>query len=127
MSPARKPIQRAAQRGAVTKAPAAKSTGPRVLVPGRVVLHPGDCVEVLRGLKDNSVDSVVTDPPYALTSIVKRFGQTSETDKTHTGDRARNRADGYARSSAGFMNCTWDTGQVAFDPKFWADVLRVMK
>jgi site-specific DNA-methyltransferase (adenine-specific) len=29
-------------------------------------LHLGDCLDVLRTLPDNSVDSVVTDPPYAL-------------------------------------------------------------
>ena len=41
---------------------------------GKVTLHRGDCLEVLRELPENSVDSVVTDPPYHLTSIVKRFG-----------------------------------------------------
>jgi hypothetical protein len=30
-------------------------------------LHHGDCLEVLQNLPDNSVDSVVTDPPYSLT------------------------------------------------------------
>lgn len=29
-------------------------------------LHVGDCVEVMRGLADCSVDSIVTDPPYEL-------------------------------------------------------------
>ena len=42
---------------------------------GKVELHPGDCMEVLAGLPDNSIDAVVTDPPYHLTSIVKRFGR----------------------------------------------------
>ena len=26
----------------------------------------GDCIEVLRELEDNSIDSCVTDPPYGL-------------------------------------------------------------
>lgn len=26
----------------------------------------GDCIEVLKALEDNSIDSVVTDPPYEL-------------------------------------------------------------
>jgi len=30
------------------------------------ILHHGDCLEVLKTLPDNSVDSVVTDPPYHL-------------------------------------------------------------
>jgi DNA modification methylase len=34
----------------------------------------GDCRERMRSLAPNSVDSIVTDPPYHLTSIVKRFG-----------------------------------------------------
>jgi site-specific DNA-methyltransferase (adenine-specific) len=29
-------------------------------------LHMGDCIEVMRGIPDNSVDSIVTDPPYEL-------------------------------------------------------------
>jgi site-specific DNA-methyltransferase (adenine-specific) len=29
-------------------------------------LHLGDCLEVMRGMADNSVDAVVTDPPYKL-------------------------------------------------------------
>ena len=43
-------------------------------ITSRVTLHSGDCRDVLRTLPDNSIDSVVTDPPYALVSIVKRFG-----------------------------------------------------
>src|SRR5437763_1120752 len=31
-----------------------------------VTLHHGDCLDVLRGLPDNSVDAVVCDPPYGL-------------------------------------------------------------
>ena len=31
-----------------------------------ITLHHGDCLEVLRGMDDNSVDSIVTDPPYGL-------------------------------------------------------------
>ena len=32
----------------------------------RAIIYHGDCIEVLRSLPDNSVDSVVTDPPYLL-------------------------------------------------------------
>jgi site-specific DNA-methyltransferase (adenine-specific) len=59
----------------------------------RVVLRLGDCFAVLARMHDGSVDSCVTDPPYALT----------------------------------FMGKHWDTGQVAHDPAFWAEVLRVLK
>ncbi|WP_292091404.1 DNA methyltransferase [Brevundimonas sp.] len=63
----------------------------------------------------------MTDPPYALVSIVKRFGG----EGTAT---AKIGASGvYSRASAGFMGQTWDTGETAFDPAFWAEVLRVLK
>ncbi len=32
----------------------------------RATIYHGDCIEVMRSLPDNSVDSVVTDPPYEL-------------------------------------------------------------
>ncbi|WP_297112310.1 DNA methyltransferase, partial [Tessaracoccus sp.] len=31
-----------------------------------VVVHHGDCLDVLRGMADASIDAVVTDPPYEL-------------------------------------------------------------
>jgi len=36
-------------------------------------LHHGDCLEVLRTLPDASVDAVVTDPPYGLSFMGKRW------------------------------------------------------
>ena len=86
---------------------------------GRVTLHSGDCRDVLKGFADNSVDSVVTDPPYALVSIGKRFGA--------EGAAPAKAGSVYARASAGFMQVKWDTGAVAFDPDFWAQVARVVK
>lgn len=92
-----------------------------------VTVHHGDSREVIRTLADASVDSVVTDPPYALVSITKRFGKTAISDNTDTSDRVRSGADGYARLSKGFMGSVWDNGSTAFDPAFWAEVLRVLK
>jgi len=37
------------------------------------ILMQGDCLEVLRTLPDNSVDSVVTDPPYGLSFMGKKW------------------------------------------------------
>jgi hypothetical protein len=39
----------------------------------KLTLHHGDCLEVLRLLPDCSVDSVVTDPPYGLSFMGKRW------------------------------------------------------
>jgi site-specific DNA-methyltransferase (adenine-specific) len=36
-------------------------------------LHLGDCLEVLRTMPDNSVDAVVTDPPYGLSFMGKKW------------------------------------------------------
>lgn len=36
-------------------------------------LHLGDCLEVLAGMPDNSVDSIVTDPPYGLSFMGKKW------------------------------------------------------
>jgi site-specific DNA-methyltransferase (adenine-specific) len=88
---------------------------------GKVFLHGGDCLEILAAMPDNSVDSVVTDPPYHLTSIVKRFGKPGSAP-------AKEGLDGlFARSSRGFMGKEWDGGDIAFRPEFWAEVLRLLK
>ena len=36
-------------------------------------LHRGDCLETMRGMADNSVDSIVTDPPYGLSFMGKKW------------------------------------------------------
>jgi len=36
-------------------------------------LHHGDCLEVLRSMRDCSVDSIVTDPPYGLSFMGKKW------------------------------------------------------
>jgi hypothetical protein len=38
-----------------------------------MTLHLGDCLEVMRTLPDASVDAVVTDPPYGLSFMGKRW------------------------------------------------------
>ena len=38
-----------------------------------VQLHLGDCVEVMRGLDENSVDTCITDPPYGLGFMGKEW------------------------------------------------------
>ena len=64
-------------------------------------LRQGDCLEVLKTIPDNSIDSVVTDPPYHLTS--------SKGDKK------------------GFMGKDWDGGDIAFRTDVWSECYRVLK
>ena len=36
-------------------------------------IHQGDCLETMRGMADSSVDSIVTDPPYGLSFMGKKW------------------------------------------------------
>ena len=98
---------------------AARLQAARAFLDGRVTLHAGDCRDVIAGMPDCSVDVIVTDPPYALVSIQKRFGK--------PGSAPARDGDVYARASAGFMGQQWDTGETAFAAAFWAQCLRVLK
>ena len=95
-----------------------------------MLLLNGDCIEQMQKLIDDGVqvDSVVTDPPYHLTSIVKRFGKISLDDDTKTSQRSRDRSDGFGRLAAGgFMGKEWDGGDSAFRPETWELALKLLK
>ena len=93
---------------------------------GGVEVICGDSRAVLKGMADCSIDGAAGDPPYALISIVKRFGGANAAPAMPS--LTRQAASGvYARASSGFMGQTWDTGETAFDPTFWAEVYRVLK
>jgi site-specific DNA-methyltransferase (adenine-specific) len=81
----------------------------------------GDMLELLPSMAENSIHAVVCDPPYHLSSIVKRFGGDGAAPAKHGTDGL------YARSSRGFMGKTWDGGDVAFCSETWRKVFRVMK
>ncbi|ASR83216.1 DNA methyltransferase [Arthrobacter phage Abidatro] len=83
-----------------------------------VTLYAGDCLEVLRDLPDNSVDSVVTDPPYGLGNTTPAL--VAETVAAWLGgDRE------FIPEGRGFMGRPWD----AFVPPVavWDECLRVLK
>ncbi len=86
-----------------------------------VVIHHGDSREVLRDMADASVDSVVCDPPYALVSVVQRFGNSPRSETTENVENP------YGRTGRGFMGQKWDTGETAFAVSFWAEAMRVLK
>src|SRR3954468_12266211 len=98
---------------------------------GKVTLHAGDCLEVLKAMPENSIDAVVTDPPYHLTSITKRFSKNGYS-KSNLEQPADKNLDGimagsFRRLAKGFMGKVWDGGDIAFQPELWAEVLRVLK
>jgi site-specific DNA-methyltransferase (adenine-specific) len=79
----------------------------------------GDNLQSMKTMEDNSIDSVVTDPPYGLTSIVKRFGKANSKDAQFGTDGV------FKRSSKGFMGKEWDSDVPSVE--FWREVYRILK
>lgn len=87
-----------------------------------VFLYHADMRDALRALPDCSIDSICCDPPYHLTSIVKRFGAENAAPALSNGPTGV-----YARSSSGFMGKQWDGGDITFQVETWREVWRVLK
>jgi len=75
----------------------------------------GDCIDVMRSFPDNSIDAIVTDPPYGL-------GKEPNPRKVLS---AWLNDEAYQAGGSGFMNRKWD----AFvpSPVVWMEALRVLK
>lgn len=83
-----------------------------------VTIHWGNCLDVLKGMEDESVDSVVTDPPYGLGDaradyIVDALQLWASGERDHI------------PAGKGFMGKSWD----AFvpPPAVWDECYRVLK
>lgn len=94
---------------------------PRRFLDGRVTLRGGDCLKVLAQLPDNCVDAVLTDPPYHIVSISRRFG------KEGSAPAKIGKTGAFHRASAGFMGTKWDDGDLAFRASTWKAIHRVLK
>lgn len=95
----------------------------------KVVLHHGDCLDVLATLPDASVDAVVTDPPYGLSFMGKKW------------DKPTPRSDHGGKSMLGHVSANWhekgthsrgyaDNDNVAFGAwceQWVSECLRVLK
>jgi site-specific DNA-methyltransferase (adenine-specific) len=77
----------------------------------RYRLYPGDCREVLGAISAESIDAIVTDPPYELTAA-------------RPGGRSAATRGAVLR---GFMGLEWDATGIAYDPALWRACLRVLK
>lgn len=66
-------------------------------------------------------DAVVTDPPYHLTDMTKRFGAGNARPPVYGKDGA------LGRLAKGFMNSSWDGGDIAFRPETWATVATILR
>jgi DNA modification methylase len=94
---------------------------------GKVTLLRGDCLELLPTLEEGSIDSCVTDPPYHLTSIVKRYSKGDAKTENSIKLHGTQKVSPYMRGAKGFMGKEWDGGDIAFTSELWTAVLRVLK
>lgn len=106
----------------------------------------GDCLERLREFPDNSIDSVVTDPPYGLSqqpdmvevlrhwmadelreytsnALVRSVGFSAHAAAAHALKLFPDES--YTHRGSGFMGKTWDS--FVPSPSVWREVLRVLK
>jgi len=75
----------------------------------------GDCLGSLKSLADNSIDSLVTDPPYGLSK---------QPDIAEVMSHWLN-GDSYKHKHKGFMGKSWDS--FVPNPEYWREVYRVLK
>ena len=77
-----------------------------------------DAIEGLKQLDDNSIDAIVSDPPYQLNSINKRFGNENSAVAQYGNDGS------FQRLTKGFMGKEWD---VLPTVEILKEALRVLK
>ena len=79
----------------------------------------GDCLDVMREMDACSVDSIVTDPPYALTQNKRGGSGDSSLNIDSPAGRSR------ISTGGGFMGKEWDSKLPG--PEIWTEALRVAK
>lgn len=77
------------------------------------IIH-GDMLLKLDEIEPDSIDAIVTDPPYHLVANKKDSPLRASPDAAQ-------------RARAGFMGMRWDGGDIAMRPETWAALLRVAK
>jgi site-specific DNA-methyltransferase (adenine-specific) len=87
-----------------------------------VVLN-ADCIEAMQKMEPDTIDAVVTDPPYDLTQNKK--GGTGAASLNPNSPAGRSRIG--TGNGGGFMGKDWDATGIAFKVETWSEVLRVAK
>lgn len=85
-------------------------------------LYHGNMLDMLDVIEKESIDSIVTDPPYGLTSITKRFGKEGSAPAS-----TKNNDGSFARLSKGFMGKEWDGSGVEYNIETWKKCFDVLK
>jgi site-specific DNA-methyltransferase (adenine-specific) len=86
--------------------------------PARLLL--GDCVQLMAQMAAETIDAMVTDPPYDLTAVSRGGSRRKFVNNPY--GRTRVGTDG-----GGFMGKTWDATGVAFRVQTWREALQVLK
>lgn len=81
---------------------------------GKVILYHGNCLDILKDIQP--VHACVTDPPYHLSEMTKRFG------KKDAKPCGAGKDGSFRRLSKGFMGQTWDGGDISFKSETWETV-----
>jgi len=85
-------------------------------------LYQGNMLDMREVIEPDSIDSIVTDPPYGLTSIVKRFGSDdAKPSKEIYGGGS------FARLTKGFMGKEWDGSGIEYNVEAWKRCYEVLK
>lgn len=85
-----------------------------------MTIYCGDAVQWANDYSGPLHHAMLCDPPYHLTSIVKRFGKEGSAPAQEGTDGA------FRRASAGFMGQQWDGGDIAFRAETWAAFAKVL-
>lgn len=88
----------------------------------KVTLINADCLDAMKKMDENSIDSIVCDPPYALTSGKKGGSGVKSIDLNSPHGRSRI---GSGNGSGGFMGMRWDEEIPTVE--IWKEALRVAK
>lgn len=83
-----------------------------------ITVYNDDCLDVLKRFDNDSVDAVITDPPYGLSQMPHSLVSDAIV-RWSSGDRE------YLPKGKGFMNVSWDSFVPA--PALWDEVYRVLK
>lgn len=97
--------------------------------PQRVELRHGDCIELMRELPDNSIDSIVTDPPYGLEFMGKEW-DSFKTGKVEWADEGTDKSHPFRDGSARVEYGIGGSASMGFQAWFTAvatEALRVLK
>lgn len=85
-------------------------------------LYQGNMLDMLDIIEKNSIDSIITDPPYGLTSITKSYGKKDSVPVT-----TKNNDGSFAILTKGFMGKEWDGSGIEYNVDTWKKCYEVLK